>query len=1086
VLTELLTATSVLIYCGESIAIDVSQPATLQLFEAKWTTIENRVADIHKAGYGQLWLPSPSRASSGNQSVGYDLFDRFDLGGPRNETLYGTQRSLMSQIEAAHKAGLKVDVEMIWNHNGFGNSNDASFVAKGGYPGFALTLPGDPYGDFHNPSATSVLELQVSGLVDIAQEKNYQFIRHPVAAGNPQNIPAGTTYNKPNQTNAILYPDRDLPGLTLTDPALGTTVTRYAFNSANPLAGDPVAENATGLLMRSAQWMVEEIGVDGFRIDAAKHIPTNIFNYYDQAVFRANPRLNLDGSYQPVYAYSEALDGNKALLQSYIRQDLPNRVSIAADDTTVRGNRDVLDFPLFYALRDNLTGNGTVNNWHKIRNASMDLNDDGLRNGSQGVSFVDSHDNLGGGFPYLKNVAYAYTLMRPGHAIVYLNVREFGDNRDFPNDGKDDALGGYYGSTITKLVAIRNSHGRGNFRERWVDDAFNSNGFSNVYVYERDKTALVGLNSRNDAVIESRTVNSAFAPGTVLVELTGNAADSTVDPNGLIPETVRVKPDGKVDVAMPGNQGHGRGYVIYGVAPPQGTLTLSNTTTTLAGATPSAANNGTARLTNIDVVTADSFTVQLTTNPMTLPAPAGESLPVRDVHADGDYAALKLDGGLDLNGNDVVDNVIPGSVKYGFEDFGGTNVPGYIWNGTQNVGTGSGVYTQSIDATQLSEGRHYLTVRAFRHRSSSTGGDGGPEVFKEITKTIYVDRLKPEAGAMSFAPFASDPNNQANRDLVVQSTDGTANKMHLFLDLPADTTEAEILAMVQAGQGITSSYDRDSFIRGFRGVRGGNHAATVAVFEETGNFNVQRLSGLASPFGATAGLGAGFGDLDGNGLFAASDLVGIGNNSFEDVLYSQQAKFNAAADVDADGLVTNLDLFDLGDALLAAGASAPVLAAYDDLLLRRGDVDGNGMTDLGDVTAIYASLGQANWTRDLDADGLVTTADVDTLLTRILHASHADFDLNGQVDGADFLVWQRGYNTGTQFGQGDANLDGVVSRPDLDHWLADFGNSSFQLSAAESTVAVPEPVVAPLELFVFSSAKLLARRRSRVWARPLI
>ena len=43
----------------------------------------------------------------GNFSVGYDLFDRFDLGVPRNETLYGTELSLKTNIAAAHRAVLR-------------------------------------------------------------------------------------------------------------------------------------------------------------------------------------------------------------------------------------------------------------------------------------------------------------------------------------------------------------------------------------------------------------------------------------------------------------------------------------------------------------------------------------------------------------------------------------------------------------------------------------------------------------------------------------------------------------------------------------------------------------------------------------------------------------------------------------------------------------------------------------------------------------------------------------------------------------------------------------------------------------------
>jgi len=63
-------------------------------------------------------------------------------------------------------------------------------------------VPGDQFGDFHDPSITTNTDLvkgSLLGLIDIAQEKNYMFIRSPVAAGNPNNIPAGTIYNKPDK-----------------------------------------------------------------------------------------------------------------------------------------------------------------------------------------------------------------------------------------------------------------------------------------------------------------------------------------------------------------------------------------------------------------------------------------------------------------------------------------------------------------------------------------------------------------------------------------------------------------------------------------------------------------------------------------------------------------------------------------------------------------------------------------------------------------------------------------------------------------------------------------------------------------------
>src|SRR5262249_40888003 len=153
-------------------------------------------------------------------------------------------------------------------------------------------------------------------------------------------------------------------------------------------------------------------------------------------------------------SFSEVYDGNRSYLQSLIRKDIN-----PADPGRVGGNRDVLDFPLFFATRNNLTSNGLQNDWRNVVGAGMDAGN----HGRAGVSFCRRADDLA---PYLGNVAYAYTLMRPGNAIVYFNAKEFGPSRPFPKDGRGDALGGLYGNTITKLVNIRDTHPKGNFIER--------------------------------------------------------------------------------------------------------------------------------------------------------------------------------------------------------------------------------------------------------------------------------------------------------------------------------------------------------------------------------------------------------------------------------------------------------------------------------------------------------------------------------------------------------------------------------------------------------------------------------------------
>jgi len=319
---RLLAGALLLAASGPAAAQDVSSPAILQLFEARWQTVEDRAVDIFQAGYGGLWLPPPGRADSGGLSAGYDVFDRFDLGQPRNETLYGTETSLKTAIDAAHRAGVNVYTDLVLNHNGFRDSSTPGFVAAGDYPGFVVTLnaeddpagAGDIDGDFHGAFESGEQQFRLAGLIDIAQEKNHRFIRQPTAA-DPNNIPAGTVYDRPDPANTRFYPDRDLGGTVVFDPRRNESVTLYNFNPAAPGGGDPVIENATGLLVRHARWMVQEIGVDGFRFDAVRHMPPWVLDFIDQGLFLAKQEPLLDGSPQHVFSFSETGFDSQAFIQ---------------------------------------------------------------------------------------------------------------------------------------------------------------------------------------------------------------------------------------------------------------------------------------------------------------------------------------------------------------------------------------------------------------------------------------------------------------------------------------------------------------------------------------------------------------------------------------------------------------------------------------------------------------------------------------------------------------------------------------------------------------------------------------------------
>jgi hypothetical protein len=84
---------------------------------------------------------------------------------------------------------------------------------------------------------------------------------------------------------------------------------------------------------------------------------------------------------------------------------------------------------------------------------------------------------------------------------------------------------------------------------------------------------------------------------------------------------------------------------------------------------------------------------------------------------------------------------------------------------------------------------------------------------------------------------------------------------------------------------------------------------------------------------------------------------------------------------------------------------------------------------------------------------------------------NADFNDDGVVDGADFLVWQRGFGGPGGLPQGDADGNGQINAADLTIWKAQFGSAA---SAAAAT-AIPEPT--SLWLLVAGGSVLARRRR---------
>ncbi|MEM8944708.1 MAG: PQQ-dependent sugar dehydrogenase [Planctomycetota bacterium] len=86
----------------------------------------------------------------------------------------------------------------------------------------------------------------------------------------------------------------------------------------------------------------------------------------------------------------------------------------------------------------------------------------------------------------------------------------------------------------------------------------------------------------------------------------------------------------------------------------------------------------------------------------------------------------------------------------------------------------------------------------------------------------------------------------------------------------------------------------------------------------------------------------------------------------------------------------------------------------------------------------------------------------------------ADFDGDGDVDGSDFLILQRGFGVGSTLAEGDTNNDGVVDATDVANWESLYAGGA-PLSAGQQ---IPEPSTLLL-LLIGVGATSLRRCRGR-------
>jgi alpha-amylase len=222
-----------------------------------WKTIEKSAKELVKAGFTALWLPPAYKGIGGGYDVGYGAYDLFDQGEFDQKgtvrTKYGTKQDYFDAVFACRQQGLQVYADVVFNHKMAGDYEE-EFDA----------VPYDPYnrnqaiGDRRKIKSWTGFDF--AGRGDKYSSMKWRWYHFD-----------SVDYNSYEPDFKAVWKMADKSFETKVDLEEGN------FDYLMGCDLDMNHPEVRGELKYWGEWMLDTIGVDGFRLDAIKHINGDFF-----------------------------------------------------------------------------------------------------------------------------------------------------------------------------------------------------------------------------------------------------------------------------------------------------------------------------------------------------------------------------------------------------------------------------------------------------------------------------------------------------------------------------------------------------------------------------------------------------------------------------------------------------------------------------------------------------------------------------------------------------------------------------------------------------------------------------------------
>ncbi len=353
-----------------------------------WERCKKQAGALKEAGIDMVWLPPAYKGAYGNRSVGYDVYDTYDLGEFNQKgsvaTKYGTREAYLEAVRTLQEQGVEVLADIVLNHMMGADATEKVMAEE---------------------TAKDNREQEIGAQEEILAWTKFEFPgrggKYSDFCWNASHF-SGADWDQAKQRNGIFrFAGKNWNYETDNENGNYDYLMGVDLDTDNPQTVQAVSD--------WGKWYLDTVKPDGLRLDAVKHID---FVFYKEWLKKMREHAEKN-----FFAMGEYWSGNVEKLLHYL--------------SVTENTMSLFDVPLHFAFLKAATSNGQFQMNTLFENTLV------KRQSQNAITFVDNHDTqpgqaLNSFIPaWFKPIAYALILLRKeGIPCVF-----YGDYYGIPHDG---------------------------------------------------------------------------------------------------------------------------------------------------------------------------------------------------------------------------------------------------------------------------------------------------------------------------------------------------------------------------------------------------------------------------------------------------------------------------------------------------------------------------------------------------------------------------------------------------------------------------------------------------------------------------